>query len=182
MKNRANNATEKLVVGIVAVAMAVMVCGLAPTVEAKPKAGLGLFYGAKVDSDVWTDKYSWSQTYGFFVDLPIAATFHITPTASNYWRDGASITDLSANFKFIIPLRRFRPYGGILAGLSTGDMKKSDGTDAEDYAFHVGANVGTYIKIIANLEAIVEVAYKQFTYSGVDAGTVHGHIGLCIRL
>ena len=45
-----------------------------------------------------------SFAYGFYVDIPLISTFHITPSSELYKFADQNATDFDLAFKFIIPL------------------------------------------------------------------------------
>src|SRR5688572_568718 len=87
---------------------AVALCAAAsPALADQQKRGVGLGIGAGVAlptiKDVSVDAaFSW----GFYTDIPLISTFHITPSTIVYRIDpeaggGVSATDVSLNFKFM---------------------------------------------------------------------------------
>lgn len=109
-------------------------------------AGLAIPDG-KVDLD---PSFNW----GFFVDIPLISTFHITPSTIVRQIGEVYNTDVSLNFKFMVPLGVVEPFGGIIAGL----------TAATDIHPHVGLAAGLNLNLIANLGAFVQVNYKLVLY------------------
>ncbi len=136
---------------------------------AKPAPGLGVFSGVKFNS---VDDFDLSHNFGFFVDLPLVSTFYLSPTADTYTLGEAAVTDLTLAFKFVIPLRGWAPYLGVLPGLST---------VSNDRHFIIGGAGGAYIHLVANLSLLVQVEYKQIFKDEIEGGTVHGQGGLLFR-
>src|SRR4051812_12951427 len=91
-------------------AAATAVLALAFTAPARADSrtvGLGVAAGVAVPNG--KPDFAASMNWGFFVDIPLLNTFHITPSTMLYkLRDstgaGSSATDVSLNFKFVIPL------------------------------------------------------------------------------
>ena len=116
--------------------------------------GLGLSLGAalpqgstaRIASTDWRPSFDW----GFYVNIPLIATFHLTPSAELYKFADQNATDMAIAFKFIVPLSRLDLYAGFVPGLTT----VSDVT-----AFHVGALAGCSFRLISNLDFFTQVKY-----------------------
>ena len=90
--------------------------------------------------------------YGFFVDIPLLASFHLTPSALVYRvNDTLTAADMGLSFKFIVTTPFIRPYIGLNAGTTVFGA----GTD-----FSVGGIGGAYFNVIANLDAFVQGGYS----------------------
>src|SRR5215467_2034836 len=95
--------------------------------------GLGVGAGVAVPSASGTDAlkpdFKAGFNWGFFVDIPLLYTFHITPStlvykmtdnnAANMGAYTTQATDVSLNFKFIIPVGPIAPFAGVTAGLTS---------------------------------------------------------------
>jgi hypothetical protein len=114
--------------------------------------------------------------WGFYVDIPLAYGFHLTPHAELYnVNQKLSATDLGLAFKFIIETPRVRPYFGIDVGDTNLDSAQQ---------INVGGLVGLNIVLIANLDFFVEGRYIEIVRGaevGGNVGTVHAFGGLLIR-
>lgn len=123
--------------------------------EANPR-GVGL--GAAAGVALPDGKIGFDPTFnwGFFVDIPLIYTFHITPSTLVYKltpKDsdaGAWTTDVSLNFKFIVPIGPLSLFGGVLAGV----------TAAQDLEPHVGLLGGGSFNLVSNVDLFVQVNYK----------------------
>lgn len=127
--------------------------------------GLGIGAGVALPniSDIPTDpSFSW----GFYTDIPIISTFHITPSTIVYRIDpessaGASATDVSLNFKFVVPLGPLDLFAGVTAGV----------TSTNDLDPHVGGLVGGSLNLVSNLDVFVNVNYRLVLEDG-NAGNI----------
>jgi hypothetical protein len=124
--------------------------------------GVGLGVGAGVavpsasGSDLVHPDFKAGFNWGFFVDIPLLYTFHITPSTLVYKmvdNTGAATTqatDVSLNFKFIIPIGIIEPFAGVTAGL----------TSTNHIDPHAGLLAGVGVGILPNLEIFAQVNYK----------------------
>ena len=95
-----------------------------------------------------SDKHSEiSFSGGFYTDIPLIDTFHITPSTTIYRYKDLSKTDISLSFKFLIPLNNLQLMGGISAGLtSTNNLYPHVGIFAGS-SFHVVSNLGWFVNV-----------------------------------
>jgi hypothetical protein len=139
-----------LAIAVLAVAMSFPLAARA----SGDSVGLGLSLGvalpqgstANIPSSDWQPSFDW----GFYVNIPLIATFHLTPSAELYKFADQNATDMAIAFKFIVPLSRLDLYAGFVPGLTT----VSDVT-----AFHVGALAGCSFRLISNLDIFTQVKY-----------------------
>jgi hypothetical protein len=122
--------------------------------------GLGILVGAafpkgtteRIPSTDWEASFNW----GFFVNIPMLATFHITPSSELYRFDDLSATDLAIAFKFIVPASGFDIYFGFVPGVTAvGDVVD----------IHVGMLGGASFSLVSNLELFAQAKYK-FIFEG----------------
>src|SRR4030042_4097847 len=116
-------------------AIALLACLLlalpAAAASNRGSVGLGVSVGVafpqghtdRIQTSDWDGSFNW----GFYVNIPIIWTFHLTPSAELYRLNGESFdayaTDISLAFKFIIPLSIIDLYVGFVPGLTaTGDI------------------------------------------------------------
>jgi hypothetical protein len=139
-----------------------------PEIARAQGRGVGLGVAAGIAIPDSTDgNFDPSFNWGFFVDIPLISTFHITPSTIVRKIDPAGAatssynTDVSLNFKFMIPLGVIEPFGGVIAGL----------TATNEIYPHVGLAAGANFNLIANLGAFVQVNYKLVLY-GEPIGNV----------
>ena len=91
---------------------------------------------------------------GFYTDIPLLDTFHITPSTTVYRYNNQSQTDISINFKFVVPANKFKFMGGVTTGLTSNDALVP----------HVGVFGGASFQFVSNLDWFVNVAYlHQFS-------------------
>ena len=135
--------------------------------------GLGISVGAvfpqgNTDSISSTD-WKTSLNWGFYVNIPLIYTFHLTPSSELYKFDGQNATDMSIAFKFIVPLSRFDLYAGFVPGLTAV-------TDVT--APHVGVLVGGNFPLISNLDVFIQGKYKFLFEGGDNLRVLHANVGV----
>ncbi len=122
--------------------------------------GLGISVGAAFPSGdtarISTAGGQASFDWGFYVNIPLLYTFHLTPSAELYKLGAQNATDVDLAFKFILPLSRLGLYGGVAPGLTT--------TGAVT-AMHVGLLAGASFKLVSNLDLFVQGKY-QWVFEG----------------
>lgn len=149
--------------------------------------GLGIAGGfdySAADTTLVGDS-STSFAWGFFVDIPLADTFHISPQTTLYELDlrqddgqaaTTSVTDVGLNFKFVVPLRSLSLSFGILAGATTG---------LGDYRPHYGTMAQLDIDLIGNIGAFILGQYKRVNvddqFGEDDIAKIHGFTGVMFR-
>jgi hypothetical protein len=135
--------------------------------------GLGISFGAvfpngstpNITSTDWKTSLNW----GFYVNIPLIYTFHLTPSSELYKFDGQNATDMSIAFKFIVPLSRFDLYAGFVPGLTAV-------TDVT--APHVGVLVGGNFPLISNLDFFIQGKYKWLFEGGENLRVLHANVGV----
>src|SRR5262245_51952073 len=115
--------------------------------------GLGVACGlAYSPSEVDDEDVGSSFAWGFFVDIPLLATFYLSPAAMLYELDFGNgkqpVTDIDLNFKFIVPVGDLHIGAGVTAGLTAG-VPNDDG----NYAGHYGLLGYISYNLLANLDA-----------------------------
>jgi hypothetical protein len=122
----------------------------------KSSVGLGVSVGVsfpegdKLDEEQvedWAASFNW----GFYVNIPLIYTFHITPMAELYKFGNKNATDIALGFKFIIPAWVLDIYVGFVPGLTTA---------GEITAPHVGGVAGCAFNLFSNLDLFIEAKYK----------------------
>jgi len=116
--------------------------------------GLGVSVGAVFPK---TEGISFSDVglaWGFWVDIPIAWKFHISPSAELYNIGGdvgtSGATDICLNFKFILPVSIMKIFFGAAGGV----------TNKVEYRANAGLLAGLSFPLISSLEAFVAFKYK----------------------
>lgn len=114
-----------------------------------------------------------SFAWGFFVDIPLARTFYISPSTMLYSQDfgsgkGSPVTDVDLNFKFIVPISALRLGAGITAGIANSQA---------DYSGHYGALGFLSYNIVSNVDVFAMVQYKQRSYRDAFINNVHSFLG-----
>jgi hypothetical protein len=144
-----------------AISAALLTSALSTTALADGR-GVGLGVGAGVavptssGSSLAKPDFKAALNWGFFVDIPLLYTFHITPSTLLYrLKDSktdtsAAATDVSLNFKFIVPVGPIELFGGVTAGL----------TSSTKVDPHAGILAGFGFSILPNLEIFAQANYK----------------------
>ncbi len=122
--------------------------------------GLGVSVGAAlphgssaaIPGTDWSPSFNW----GFYVNIPLIYTFHITPSSELYKLGAQNAANMSIAFKFIVPLSRFDLFAGFEPGLTT---------VADLTVVHVGALAGLSYRLVSNLDLFAQVKY-QFLFEG----------------
>ncbi|MEQ9503348.1 MAG: hypothetical protein RIT81_41190 [Deltaproteobacteria bacterium] len=142
---------KALVLGALALALAPQAAHAAQSVGLGVGAGVAVPHGQALRTDA-------ALNWGFHVDIPILDSFAISPSMYLYRVNGASATDVSVNFKFVIPLGRLDLYGGVTAGLTNIDRIEP----------HVGALAGVELVLVSNLDVFVQASYRTMLQEGDD--------------
>jgi hypothetical protein len=130
-------------------------------------AGLAFPQGATPDiaSTDWKTSLNW----GFYVNIPIISTLHLTPSAELYRFDGNNATDISLAFKFIVPLSRFDLYVGLVPGLTAvGDV----------LPVNLGLLAGGSFPLVGNLDLFVQGKYTWVFQGGENLRVLHLNTGI----
>ena len=129
--------------------------------------GLALPQGSTVNipSTDWVPSFNW----GFYVDIPLISTFHITPSSELYQFGKTNATDIDMAFKFIVPVSSFDIYAGVEPGLSAvGDV-----LDA-----HVGLLGGAIFRLVSNLDAFAQMKYTVVFDGNENLRVIHINTGI----
>ena len=110
-----------------------------------------------------------SFNWGFYVNIPIISTLHLTPSSELYKFDNQNATDMALAFKFIVPLARFDLYAGFVPGLT------AVGTVV---APHVGVLAGFAMPLLSNLDLFVQGKYKWLFQGSENLRVFHVNAGV----
>lgn len=143
--------------------------------EAARPVGLGAALGVAIPDQgelVLDPAFAW----GFYTDIPLLSTFTITPSTILYRVDpqsgqGASATDVSLSFKFVVPVGPLEPFVGLTAGV----------TSSATLNPHVGGLLGASINLVSNLDVFAQVAYRLTIADGANVSTWHIFAGPLFR-
>ncbi len=135
--------------------------------------GLGVSFGTalpqhktdEVEFDDWDASFAW----GFYVNIPVVWTFHITPSAELYQFDKINATDVNIAFKFIIPAWVLNLYFGVAPGVTT---------VADKHIFNVGGVVGVAFNLFSNLDMFVDAKYKILIEGDSNIRVLHANAGV----
>jgi hypothetical protein len=162
------------------VVLTVLLAGLlampAAASSEKSSVGLGVSVGvsfpegATLDEeevDDWAASFNW----GFYVNIPLIYTFHLTPMAELYKFGDKNATDIALGFKFIIPAWVLDLYVAFVPGLTTA---------GEITAPHVGGAVGCAFNLFSNLDLFIEGKYKVMFNLDEDTNitVLHANAGI----
>ena len=156
--------------------------------------GLGVYAGimTPINGANWRD-YKVSESWGFYVNIPVIPHFHIMPQANIYrlvfkgkgsneilYKTNAKgqlvpylnkylpaketgVTDLSLNFKFNLPIGRWNLFLAPVMGISNGGFAHNDPVHA-----HVGAGLGFTVNLVSVLDFVLMTQYKFMIDSSQD--------------
>ncbi len=134
---------------------------------------LGVFVGAAFpqgntstfpDADA-TTSFNW----GFYVNIPLAQTFAITPSAELYKLGQQNATDFDIAFKFIVPVNKWSFYAGFSPGLTAGN---------EVIDPHIGLLAGAGMNLVSNIDAFAQVKYAFIFDGSENLRALHVNAGL----
>ncbi len=130
-------------------------------------AGLALPQGAtsSIQSTDWLPSFNW----GFYVNIPLISTFHITPSSELYRFNNANATDVDIAFKFIVPLGVFDVYAGVAPGLTAVN---------DILAMHVGVIGGASFRLVSNLDAFAQLKYTVLFQGDRNIKVMHLTAGI----
>lgn len=134
--------------------LALAVAGPAAADVSAGSVGLGIAVGASVPQGSTPSVPSTdgliSFNWGFYVNIPLISTFHITPSSELYKFNTQNATDMDIAFTFIVPLGAFDVYAGAAPGLTT----------VQDVLLpHVGGILGAAFPLVSNLAAFAQMKY-----------------------
>ena len=141
--------------------------GSASSVGLGVAAGLAFPQGSTVGiaSTDWQTSFNW----GFYVNIPLISTFHLTPSAELYRFEDQNATDFDLAFKFIVPLPRFDLYAGLVPGLTAVGAVTAP---------HVGILGGGAFRLVANLDMFVQAKYMWLFEGGGNLRVLHVNTGI----
>ena len=137
------------------------------------QAGVSAYAGAHFPIH---NRYNITESWGFFVDIPIISTFYVTPQANIYrlvrsdkitTSDGklkydiTGITDLSMNFKFVVPIDYWRVFFAATLGMSNGKFKPDS-----VILPHFGGLFGFGYRAFPNIDLFLQSQYKVLVSTG----------------
>lgn len=125
------------------------------TSAAEARKGVGLGVGAGLAVPTAETPFELAPAWGFYTDIPLLNTFHITPSAIVYNLNpeggtSQSATDISLNFKFMVPLGKLDIFAGVTAGV----------TSTTELTPHMGGLVGASLNLVSNIDGFINVNYR----------------------
>jgi hypothetical protein len=168
-----NERLRLLVLPVLAVLLALAAAPPARAQGSAASVGLGVMAGlafpngstADIPSTDWQASFNW----GFFVNIPILSTLHLTPSAELYHLAGANATDFSLAFKFIVPLSRVDLYAGLVPGLTA---------TAEVTAPNVGVLAGASFPLVSNLDWYAQAKFDWVFQGDRNLRVLHANAGI----
>ncbi|MFO0727280.1 MAG: hypothetical protein U1E65_26105 [Myxococcota bacterium] len=149
--------------------------GAAPAAHAMRPVGLGAAVGVALPDGPGNLKIDPALSWGFFTDIPLVSTFHITPSTTLYHLDSANgavgATDLSLSFKFIVPLGPVEPFIGLTGGV----------TSTNKYQPHFGGLVGLSVNILSNIDIYASLNYRLIVSDTGNTSAWHVFAGPLFR-
>jgi hypothetical protein len=144
--------------------------------QSQNPVGLGVSFGLadasgstpNIANPGGTSSFNW----GFYVDIPLIYTFHITPSSELYMIQGYNATDIDLAFKFFIPLSGFALYAGFAPGLTAV-------TSVLDP--HVGVLVGATFQLVSNLDLFLQGKYNIVFDGGENMTVIHANAGILFK-
>jgi hypothetical protein len=160
--------------GFIVLAMVILfICPLASAQAAGDAVGLGISLGVAFPSgntaSISTTPGEASLNWGFYVNIPLIYTFHISPSSELYKLGSQNATDMDVTFKFIVPLARFSLYAGFAPGLTA-----VRGVTP----FHVGVLGGGSFNLVSNLDAFIQVKYSWIFEGSQNLRVLHVNAGM----
>ncbi len=140
------------------------------------QVGLGISLGAALAEgstpNISNSGGSMSFNWGFYVDIPLLYTFHITPSSELYRLADQNATDIDLAFKFIVPLSSFAIYAGIVPGLTA----VSNVLDP-----HIGVLGGATFQLVSNLDVFLQGKYNVVFDGGQNLQIFHVNAGILFK-
>jgi hypothetical protein len=160
---------------LVFVLLALVAVSFSAPSQASAKAGIGVLGGVMAPRANNTN-YEPTLTGAYFVDLPLFASFHLTPYAEAYRLipadgDGSGnyATDLGIGFNFVVRTTPLKPFAGFTVGTTP---------VFDELRLDVGFQAGVYWKIIANFSLVFLGRYNIALSDGDNLKRLHGLAGI----
>jgi hypothetical protein len=166
---------NRLTIPVVVLALSTLACGPLSAQSENP-VGLGISLGAAVASgstpNIANPGGSMSFNWGFYVNIPLLYTFHLTPSAELYKLQDQNATDIDIAFKFIVPLTSWALYAGFVPGLTAVTNVLEP---------HVGVLAGATFPLVSNLDVFVQGKYIVILDSGQNLSVAHLNAGILFK-
>ncbi|MGA2766000.1 MAG: hypothetical protein ABSG17_21885 [Spirochaetia bacterium] len=166
---------NRLIVFLGVFALLVLAC-MPLAAQAENPVGLGISLGAAVaegtTSNIANPGGSMSFNWGFYVNIPLLYTFHITPSSELYKIQDQNATDIDLAFKFIVPLSTLAVYAGFVPGLTA----ISNVLD-----LHIGVLGGVTFPLISNLDLFLQAKYNILFDGGQNMQIIHANAGILFK-
>jgi hypothetical protein len=155
------------------IAVASIALPLSAQEEPEGGVGLGVFAGVALPQGstdaVPSVDWQLSLNWGFYVNIPLIYSFHLTASSELYRFGEQNATDLDIAFKFIIPLDTFHLFFGFAPGFTAvGDVLD----------FHIGALAGGGFNLVSNIDAFVQGKYTFVFDGNENLRVIHVNAGL----
>ena len=160
---------------LVTIALTLVTLSLVAPTPASAKAGIGVLGGIMAPR-ANRQSYEPTVTGAYFVDLPIFASFHLSPYAEAYRLvpadgdgSGSYATDLGIGFNFVVRTTPLKPFAGFTVGTTP---------IFDELRLDVGFQAGVYWKIIANFSLVFLGRYNVALSDGNNFKRLHGLAGV----
>jgi len=142
--------------------------------QSQTPVGLGVSLGTAIPSGSTQNIQSGGMSFnwGFYVNIPLIYTFHITPSAELYKLQDQNATDIDLAFKFIVPLSSFALYAGFVPGLTAFSTILDP---------HVGILAGVTFQLVSNLDIFIQGKYNVIFDGNQNLPVVHLNAGILFK-
>jgi hypothetical protein len=144
------------------------------TAVASDSVGLGMSLGivfpnGEINDNLDFDDGNAEFNWGFFVNIPLISTVHLTPSAELYKLGSQNATDMSLAVKFVVNAWMVDFFFGFAPGLTTvGDVT----------AVNVGGLGGVSFNLFSNLDFFIQAKYKVILNGGHNTRVLHTNAGV----
>jgi hypothetical protein len=164
---------KRFFITLILIALSFVACLPSFAQESGTNGGLGVFIGAAfpqgatstIPSTDWQPSLNW----GYYVNIPLISTFHLTTSSELFKLGTQNATDFDLAFKFIIPLSGFKLFVGFAPGLTSVG-------DALD--IHIGALGGASFNLVSNLDGFVQAKYTFIFDGSSNIRVLHANAGI----
>ena len=151
--------------------LAIVLLAMLPALAAaqSESVALGVSSGVSAQGPDTDGLSDFAFAWGFYVNIPILPTFHITPFSELYRITGTYATDIGIGFRFAVPMGDTELYFGVSPGLTASGEQTSP---------HVGALGGVTFPLISNIRGFAQYKYNVLFQDSVNQRYSHLTAGL----
>lgn len=164
---------NRLTILTVVLALSALAC-LPLAAQQQSPVGLGVALGTALANGSTQNIQSGGTSFnwGFYVNIPLLYTFHVTPSSELYKLNDQNATDIDLAFKFIVPLSDFALYAGFVPGLT------AVGSVLDP---HVGVLAGATFPLVSNLDIFAQAKYNVIFDGNQNLPVVHLNAGILFK-